>query len=253
MKAGIRKSISIWIGLLLLLTALTPVYGTEPEKPDITAKGAIVYCQNTGEIIYSKNRNSRIAPYSVTKLMTVLLAVQNLPLDQEVTVSAAAASQKEASMDLKEGEVLTVRDLIYGALLPSGNDAAYALGEAVSGDIDEFVDMMNQVAQNIGCENTQFKNPSGMQEKGHYTSAYDMMLITRAALSNEIIRKAAGSTSYTVEKTNKSDKRRLKTHISFLEDEDSGIYAGMHLGIKRMDWSCTSYCWAIRQRQELRT
>lgn len=196
------------------------------KKPEITARGAIVYCQNTGEIVYSKNREKKLEPFSVTKLMTVLLAAQNLPLDQEVTVSAEAASQKESSMNLKEGEILTVKDLIYGCMLPSGNDAAYALGEAVSGDMDSFVKLMNKTADNIGCKNTSFSNPSGLQSRKNYTTAYDMMLITKMALSNDTVCKAAGSTKYTVAKTNKSKKRTLKTHLSFLSDAESGIYAG---------------------------
>ena len=118
---------------------------------------------------------------------------------RQVTVSAKAASQKEASINLKEGEILTVEDLIYAALLPSGNDAAYALGEAVSGDMETFIALMNKTAKNIGCKKTHFTNPSGMQAKRHYTTASDMMEIVKVALSNDIIRKAAGSTKYTIE------------------------------------------------------
>lgn len=226
MNSRMKKVFAAILAGLILMASPAFSFAAQSEKPDITAKGAIVYCQNTGEIVYSKNREQRIDPYSVTKLMTVLLAVQNLPLDKEVTVSSKAASQPGSTMELKAGEIVTVEDLIYGAMLPSGNDAAYALGEAVSGDMDSFVQLMNKTAANIGCENTHFANPSGLQNKRHYTTAYDMMLITRAALSNDIIRKAAGAQSYTVEKTNKSEKRTLKTHIEFLTDEDSGVYAG---------------------------
>ncbi len=214
------------LAILLLLVSAVPAFAAQQEKPEITAKGAVVYCQNTGEIIYEKNREQRIDPYSVTKLMTVLLAVQNLPLDKEVTVSEKAASQPGSTMDLQAGEVVTVEDLIYGAMLPSGNDAAYALGEAVSGDMESFTKLMNKTAANIGCENTHFTNPSGLQNKNHYTTAYDMMLITKAALSSDIVRKAAGAQVYRVEKTNKSEARTLKTHIEFLKDSDSGVYAG---------------------------
>lgn len=245
MKNVLKRIIAVWTVAALLVFGILPdaeflhsrgsgeelfgsmqVFGAEVKRPAVTARGAVVYCQNTGEIVYSKNRDVKYSPYSITKLMTVLLAAQNLPLDREVTVSAEAAAQKEASMNLKEGEILTVRDLIYGAMLPSGNDAAYALAEAVSGSADEFVKLMNRTAANIGCENTQFKNPHGMKEKGHYTTAYDMMLITKAALSDDTVRKAAGAVSYTVKKTNKSRARKLKTHISFLENKNSGVYAG---------------------------
>lgn len=245
MKKVLKRTIAVCIMAAVLVLGILPgaeilqgygfagdifggmqVFGAEEKRPSVTARGAVVYCRNTGEIVYSKNRNVKYAPYSVTKLMTVLLAVQNLPLDREITVSAEAAAQKEASMNLKEGEILTVRDLIYGAMLPSGNDAAYALAEAVSGSKEAFVKLMNKTAENIGCENTQFKNPHGMKEKGHYTTAYDMMLITKTALSDDTVRKAAGAVSYTVKKTNKSKARKLKTHISFLEDKNSGVYAG---------------------------
>lgn len=227
----IRKSFFSIIIILSMICALlvwqeTPSFAAQAKRPEITARGAFVYCQNTGEVVYSKNSQVKYAPYSVTKLLTVLLAAQNLPPDQEVTVSEEAAAQTEASMNLKAGEVLTVKDLIYGAMLPSGNDAAYALGEAVSGNMDDFVELMNKTAKNIGCENTQFKNANGMKEKGHYTTASDMALITKAALSNDVVRTAAGSISYTVKKTNKSKERKLKTHISFLKDADSGVYAG---------------------------
>lgn len=226
MSRIVKRTISFMLAVFIVMSSGGFVFAAKVTRPDITAAGAMVYCQNTGEIVYSKNSNKRLEPFSVTKLMTVLLAVQNLPLDKEVTVSAEAASQKEASINLKEGEVLTVQDLIYGALLPSGNDAAYALGEAVSGDMETFIALMNKTAKNIGCKNTHFTNPSGMQAKRHYTTASDMMEIVKVAFSNDIIRKAAGTTKYTIKKTNKSKKRNLKTHINFLKDANSGFYAG---------------------------
>lgn len=227
MRKTKNKIISLTAAIMLIFTAAAPAFAAKTDKvktPDINAEGVVVYCQNTGEIIYGKNQDKKIAPYSITKLMTAFLAAQNLPLEKEVTVSAEAAGQTEASMELKEGEVLTVKDLIYGALLPSGNDAAYALGEAVSGNMDDFVDLMNKTADNLGCKNTNFVNPNGMDSKNHYTTAYDMMLITKTALSNEIVAKASGAGSYTVGKTNKSDARKLKSHLGF--DSDSGVYGG---------------------------
>ena len=142
-------------------TSAIPAFAGNPKKPDITAGGAVTYCQNTGEVIYSKNMHTKYAPYSTTKMMTALLAVQNLPLDQEVTISERAVQEGEATMNLQAGEVVTVKDLIYGTLILSGNDAAWALAEAVSGDIETFVDLMNKTADNIGCEDTHFSNPIG--------------------------------------------------------------------------------------------
>lgn len=211
---------------IFLFSSMAPAWAAAVKRPSITAGGAVTYCQNTGEIIYSKNKNKRFAPYSTTKMMTALLAVQNLPMDQEVTISERAAQEGEATMELKPGEVVTVKDLVYGTLILSGNDAAWALAEAVSGNVNKFVKLMNKTAKNIGCENTHFSNPNGMDEKDHYSTAYDMMLITKLALSNETIRTAAGTVKYKMDATNLSDKRVMKTHVPLIDKKDSGYYAG---------------------------
>lgn len=212
--------------VIFLLASVAPVWAATPKRPTITAGGAVTYCQNTGEIIYSKNKDKRFAPYSTTKMMTALLAVQHLPMDQEVTISERAAQEGEATMNLVPGEIVTVKDLVYGTLILSGNDAAWALAEAVSGNVNKFVKLMNKTAKNIGCENTHFSNPNGMDEKDHYSTAYDMMLITKLALSNETICTAAGTVKYKMEATNKSDKRVMKTHVPLIGEKNSGYYAG---------------------------
>ena len=134
-----RKILVLCLLAVFLFSSVVPVWAASPKRPSITAGGAVTYCQNTGEIIYSKNRNKKFAPYSTTKMMTALLAVQNLPLDKEVTVSERAVKEGEATMNLKAGDVVTVRVLVYGTLVLSGNDAAWALAEAVSGNVYMFV------------------------------------------------------------------------------------------------------------------
>ena len=196
-------------------------------RPEIIAGSAVVYCENTGEIIYSKNEDSRMKPYSITKLLTALLAVQNLPMDQMVTVSAAAAGQGGSSMELKEGEQISVKDLLYGTLVVSGNDAAYALAEAVSGSAADFVKLMNKTAANIGCEDTHFSNPSGLSNdiKKHYTTADDFLKIAKLAFSDETVRTIAGTKKYTVKATNKSEERKLEEHTELISKASSGIVA----------------------------
>lgn len=221
-----RQLFALCMILILAFASVTPAWAATVKRPSITAGGAITYCQNTGEIIYAKNKNKKFAPYSTTKMMTALLAVQNLPLDQEVTISERAVQEGEATMELKAGEVVTVKDLVYGTLILSGNDAAWALAEAVSGNVNKFVKLMNKTAKNIGCENTHFSNPNGMDEKDHYSTAYDMMLITKLALSNETIRTAAGTAKYKMDATNLSDKRVMKTHVPQIEKKTPGFYAG---------------------------
>lgn len=199
---------------------------TKVTKPVITAGGAIVYCENTGEVVYSKNPSNKYSPYSITKLMTALLAVQRLPLDKEVTVSKEAASVGYSSMGLKAGEKVTIEELLYGALMKSGNDAAYALGEAVSGNMTDFVKLMNKTAANIGCTHTHFANPNGIKNGSHYTTAKDFLQITRVALSNSTIKKISGTKVYKMGATNKSKARVFKTHLDLLTVAGSGIYAG---------------------------
>lgn len=189
-------------------------------EPEITAESAILYCENTGEIIYAKNAKTVMKPYSITKLLTALLAVRNLSMDQVVTVSATAAGQGGSTMELKEGEQLTVEELLYGTLVVSGNDAAYALAEAVSGSVSDFVDLMNKTAANIGCRNTKFANPSGLSNdiKKHYTTAEDFLQIAKLAFADDTVRKIAGTSKHTVPATNKSEERELEEHTELLPD-----------------------------------
>lgn len=221
-----KKFIGLLIGFILVVSLPLTGFGAEKvNEPDITAGGAVVYCENTGEIVYSKNMNKKLFPYSITKVMTVLLAVQNLPLDKQVTISAAAARQGGSTMGLLEGEVVTVKDLIYGAMLPSGNDASYALAEAVSGDEATFIALMNETAKNIGCKNTNFTSTNGFDNETNQTTPYDMLQIVRVAFTNAVIIEAAGSKSYDVPATNLSETRTLKTHIEQIENPESGCYA----------------------------
>jgi D-alanyl-D-alanine carboxypeptidase len=235
--------------LILLMSAsfnISVSYGAEKVKaPTITAKGAVVYCENTGETVYSKNAYTKLYPYSITKLMTAMLAVQSLPLDKEVTISAKAASIGYSSMGLKKGEVVTVEQLLYGALMMSGNDAAYALGEAVSGNMTDFTALMDKTAKNIGCTHTNFVNPNGISNKSHYTTAHDMLRITRVALSNSTVKKISGTKVYHMKATNKSKARTMKTHLPLLTTENSGIYAG-----KTGSWSSTDCSLAVGYKKD---
>lgn len=244
----IKKYLKIFIAIVLIMSMLfqTGVFAAEEnnankkiknkkteekaqaaQMPSIAAGSAIMYCENTGNTLYSLNVSKKYAPYSIAKLMTTLLAVQNLPLDKEVTISKNAASIGESSMDLKVGEKVTVEQLLYGALLNSGNDAAYALGETVSGgDINKFVALMNKTAKNLGCKNTHFANPNGYKSDDNYTTAEDFIKITKVALSNNIIKKITGSKEHNVPPTNKSDERKYTNKLPLLSEPESGVYAG---------------------------
>ena len=200
-------------------------YAEAAVEPTLTAKAAALYCENTGEMIFTKDEDRKLYPYSVTKLMTALVTVMNTPLDKKVKVSERAAGQAGTEIGLIAGETVTVEQLLYGALLESGNDAAYALAEAGAKDADRFIKKMNRTAKNIGCKNTHFANPTGLDDTSNYTTASDLILISRVAFDNETIKEITGSDSYLMKPTDKSGIRRFGTHIKDLYEKGT-ITAG---------------------------
>lgn len=218
--------------LMLLLCAAVLVTGVWPldlapaaasAELKITGSAGIIYCSDTNEVIWEKNADSKLEPASMTKLMTALLVAENLSLDQEVTVTAEAAVMPETKIYLKEGEKITVENLLYGLLLESGNDAAVALAIAAAGSVEAFAAMMNERAAELGCTATHFVNPNGLRAEEHYSTAEDMVLIAREALDNETVRKIAGTAEYTIPATNMSEERKLATTNFFLTGIDKEI------------------------------
>lgn len=177
-------------------------------KPSISSISAVVYCENTGEVLFDNKSRSRVAPLSTTKIVTAILAIQNLQLSKEIEISSAAASMGGA-MALKAGEKITVENLLYGMLMTNSDDAAYALGETVSEDMSRFVDMMNQMVKNMGCKDTQFVNPTGSEDSNNYSTASDMMMIMKVASSNEVFAKISSTDSKEIKGTNLSGPRTL--------------------------------------------
>lgn len=191
--------------------------------PDVEAKSAIILCGDTGEIIWEKNADEKMEPASMTKLMTALLAVENLKPDQEVEVTGEADAMPETKIYLQTGEKITVEELLYGLLLESGNDAAVALAIATAGSVEDFAAMMNERAKEIGCTNTNFVNPSGLADENHYSTARDMVMIAKEALSNETVRKIAGTAEHTIPATNAYEERNLENTNYFLKGVDKEV------------------------------
>ena len=184
------------------------------KVPELKAEGAELYCVNMEEAIYQKNADEKIDPYSITKILTCYIALENLEPDEMVTVSEHAATPLEdgTTIWLKEGEKISVKDLLYGAMLESGNDAATALAEAVSGSEEEFADVMNEQAKEWGCENTHFVNANGWKNKNHYTTAHDFAIITARCFENDELCKIAMTEDYTAEATNMTGERYFESH-----------------------------------------
>lgn len=188
----------------------------EAEGPDIEAEAAIVYCGDSGEVIWQKNADKKMEPASMTKLMTCLLAAENLDMDKVVEISAEAAETEAVKMYLQPGEKITVEELMYGALLTSANDAAVALAGASAGSTEKFVKMMNERAAALGCKNTKFVNPNGLSAEGQYSTCRDMAIIAEEAMGNDTVRKISGTTEHTIEATNVYKARELKNFNMFL-------------------------------------
>ncbi len=173
--------------------------GGWPEGVSIEAEGGIVVDAETGAILYGKNIHNTYYPASITKILTALIVLENCSLDETVTFSHEAVYNVESgstSAGLDEGDMLSVRDCLYALLLKSANEVANALAEHVAGSNDNFAAMMNEKARSLGCVDSHFANPSGLNNEQHYTSAYDMALIGRAALKNETLMKIDSTLYY---------------------------------------------------------
>lgn len=204
MYQSCRASLFLYPVLILtiIMSCCLPAYPAEPDYdvvPTITADAAILMDAGTGQILFEKDANLKKPPASTTKIMTALLALEGGDLHETVTVSPNAASVGEASLELQEGEMLTLQDLLYGALLESGNDACVALAEHICGTESNFVLLMNEKAKLIGADASSFKNTNGLPTAGHYTTARDLATIARYALRNSVFKQIVGTRSKIIE------------------------------------------------------
>jgi D-alanyl-D-alanine carboxypeptidase len=162
--------------------------------------GAYVLMEcDTRQVIKNENENLRLPIASTTKIMTAVVVLENARPEGIFTVSQNAQNQEGSSIYLREGDSISVIDLLYGLMLNSGNDAAVALAEGVAGSEEEFCSLMNKKAREIGCKNTNFKNPNGLNEDGHYSTAYDMALIMAYAMKNDELVKIMSTKRYNIE------------------------------------------------------
>jgi D-alanyl-D-alanine carboxypeptidase (penicillin-binding protein 5/6) len=178
-----KKSLVVAISLIIVILFCHP--GLASEGPYVSADAAILMDADSGQVLYTKNPFKTRPPASTTKVITALLAMESGQLNDLVTVSRAAASTAGSSMYLRVGETVSLSDLLYGALLNSGNDACVAIAEHIAGSRESFAALMNIKALSLGAVNTNFTNPHGLPDKEHYTCAYDLALIARAALNNK--------------------------------------------------------------------
>jgi len=204
-----------------------------PDPDSLTSKSCILIDSDTGEVLYEKDADARRYPASTTKIMTLLVSIRNMDSEMIVKVpdSASNVSFDSTRVPVYPGEVMPLRDLWYGLIYKSGNDAANAIATLTAGSVDEFVVMMNEYAERLGMTNTHFANAHGLHDEKHYTTARDMATLTRFALQSDLFREITFSTEYTMQATTLRDELIIN-HIYSLTDFTSSYYYKYARGIK---------------------
>lgn len=195
------KKVTIGLLIALLIGSLNKFVIADTSSKnfvDIESKYAVVIDSESGRVLYEKNAYDKSAMASLTKIMTSILLCEHCKMDELIEVPAEATWIGGSEVGLKKGDMVKAEDLLYSMMLPSGNDAAYTAGLHIGGTVDNFAKMMTNKAKEIGAYNTSFANPHGLDNENHYSTAYDMALITRYALKNKYINEAVGTKVKTV-------------------------------------------------------
>ncbi|MDO4265379.1 MAG: serine hydrolase [Eubacteriales bacterium] len=203
---------------------------TSIAQPQVASEAAILYDATTGQTLYGKNADTHMHPASTTKLMTALLTAERLQLTDTVTYSQTATHGLEsgaANVSLDTGDTLSVKDSLYALLLKSACEVANGLGEKISGSQAAFAQLMNQRAKELGCNNTNFVNASGLNDDNHYTTVHDMALITKAALDNTTVRTISSTINYTLPASKNRGQLAITNGHKMLNPSDSRYYAGV--------------------------
>ncbi len=201
---------------MLLVACMFCIDVAAYDMPSVSAKYAVIIEANSGEVIAGKNEHVRASMASTTKIMTALLLCENCNLDDTAVVTKEMVTVEGSSMGLQAGDTVHYRDLLYGMMLASGNDAANSTAILIGGTLSNFAKLMNQRAKQIGMKNTNFVTPSGLDDEKHYSTAYDMALLAREALKNDDFAKAVSSKSATLEYGNPPYRRTLTNHNKML-------------------------------------
>lgn len=199
-----------------------------------SARSAILIDADSGTVLFDKNAHERLPMASTTKIMTALVALENADLDKEVSVSPNAVGVEGSSVCLKNGEVMTLEELLYAMLLESANDAAAAIAIDIGSSIEGFAEMMNQKAQSLGLDDTSFENPHGLDGENHYTTAHDLARITAAALKNPDFARIVSTYKYRIPMGD--SYRYLLNHNKLLRQYEGAI--GVKTGFTKKSGRC---------------
>ena len=225
------------------------------EGLSTSAQSAILYCKDNGDVYYSLNENTKSKIASTTKIMTALLALEYAEKNNKKVKFTSDMIAEGSSMYLKVGEVVTLRDLAIGLLLCSGNDAANATAMAISGTIEKFANRMNERARKVGMKNTNFANPSGLDDPNHYSTAYDMALLMSEAMENKITAKKTATVTFTQPKSKMvtdSNHNRLLSKYEYCIGGKTGytMASGRCLVTAAKKDGLTFICVTINDRQD---
>ncbi len=218
-----KRLISIFAAFAAVSFGVRSLCAASAEKPDVSAKAAVLISADTGEVIYSLNCNEKLPMASTTKIMTTLLCLESGGLYDEFVVDSDAIKVEGSSMGLCEGDIVTKYALCCGMLLPSGNDAANAAAVRIAGSTEAFAELMNERAREMGLTKTFFVTPSGLEGEGHGSSAYEMAVLAREALGNEMFRSICSQQSIKLEFGAPPYERWLKNTNKLLSMYD-GVY-----------------------------
>ncbi len=224
----VKKVFSMCLYILLV------VFPFGAYAADISANSAVLIDTRYGTVIFEKNSSKQMTMASTTKIMTAICAIEEGDMDKEYKIDDRAVGVEGSSIYLAKGETLTLRELVYGLMLNSGNDAAVAIAFAVSGSVENFASLMNKKATEIGVKNTQFKNPNGLDEEGHYTTAYDLAKITAYAMKNPEFKQIVSTYQTTVK--GPEGKRYLTNHNKLLKRMEGCV--GVKTGFTKKSGRC---------------
>ena len=232
-----KKIFCIILTVFLIFASSMPVFAFEPTGLELTAKSIMLVSLDTGEVLYSKAENERVFPASITKIMVVTLMLESPIYDPNAKIAMTKKAQDlvlgtgSVVSNLKVGEEINQLDLVYYVLMSSCGDCAYLAAITYGETVENFVDMMNKKAQELGLAGTHYQNPVGLHDEQNYTTARDTYTLTTYALKNETFKTVCETTRYTVPETNMHSARTLST-TNFLQDNTTNYYYVYAKGVK---------------------
>ncbi len=222
--------------LIIIVLSVESVYGE--EQLQLNAKSAILIDELTGRVLYEKNSREKMANASTTKIMTCIVALEYGDIESVAEVSGYAASMPDVQLGMRQGEKYYIKDLLYSLMLQSHNDSAVAIAEAVGGDVEGFAKLMNEKAKSIGANDTNFVTPNGLDNENHFTTAYDLALISRYAMKNKKFVEIINTPEYSFSEINTGKNFSVNNKNAFLYQMSGAV------GIKTGFTGNAGYCFA---------